>query len=856
MSNPRQSGIEVLGDMPWGSHFCLFYETKQDLLDTLVPYFKAGLESNEFSIWVISNPSFITAEEAKAALEQAVPGLDKLLAEGRIEIFNALDWYLEENELNIERILKAWDAKLKRALAQGYDGIRISGDTFWLGQRHLRDFYAYEKQLHDFITDLPMTVLCTYSLAKFGAAEILDVVQTHQFAIIRRQGEWDVVETPELIQAKVEIKRLKEELQRSKEQTSRPFVILNYLAAVLSVTAALILAKILGAHLATAPISLFLCAIMFSAWYGGVKPGLLAMALSLLAFRFYFVDPIYSWAIDIREVPRLLIFALSSIFILLLVAAQRSATESLRRAHDVLDVTVRKLRQTNGALRMEIIERKHAETLLQAKGQEFRAIVEHTPDQIIRYDRELRPTYINPAVVKAGSLLTGILTGKAIGADVRDATTEIEEGELAQIRQRINAVFTTGRSYEYEIVLPSSTVPKYYNVRLCPEFDLNSAVINVLCIARDITQRKQAEDELRLAYQRLSYHVENTPLAVIEFDKDLYIKRWSARAEEIFGWKASEALGKNVNDPDFPIVYEEDLKAVDKINTQLMKGIVNRNLSLNRNYTKDGDVIYCEWHNSVLRTEHGNVITILSLVHDVTERKKTEETLNRSYDEIRQLTNHLQKIREEERAHIAREIHDELGQQLTVLKMDVMGLNKKLNHPDEAIKQKIGDIINLLDTTVRSVRRISSELRPSLLHNLGLVAAMEWHLKEFEKRSGIKIIFDEHREELKIPDSIKNGLFRIFQESLTNISRHANATKVIVSLDQKDQQLILRIEDNGQGFEKEKITAKKTLGILGMRERCQMMGGDYEIRSAPGKGTTVIAAVPYHERDTTLNNDL
>src|SRR5258708_20089809 len=135
--------------------------------------------------------------------------------------------------------------------------------------------------------------------------------------------------------------------------------------------------------------------------------------------------------------------------------------------------------------------------------------------------------------------------------------------------------------------------------------------------------------------------------------------------------------------------------------------------------------------------------------------------------------------------------------------MDVRGLKKKLNGQDEAIKQKIGDIINLLDTTVRSVRRISSELRPSLLHNLGLVAAMEWHLKEFEKRSGIKIIFDELREELKIPDSIKNGLFLIFQESLTNITTHPTSTKVIVSLDQKDQQLILRIEDNGQGFEKE-----------------------------------------------------
>jgi PAS domain S-box-containing protein len=366
-----------------------------------------------------------------------------------------------------------------------------------------------------------------------------------------------------------------------------------------------------------------------------------------------------------------------------------------------------------------------------------------------------------------------------------------------------------------------------------------------------ITERRQAEDQLRLAYQRLSYHVENTPLAVIEFDKDLTITRWSDRAEEIFGWKASEALGKNVYDPDFLIIHEEDRKAVDKINEELMKGTVNRNLSLNRNYTRNGQVIDCEWHNSVLKDEQGNLITILSLVHDVTERKKTEQNLSRSYEEVRQLTSHLQNIREEERSHIAREIHDELGQQLTVLKMDVLGLSKKLGSQDAVIQQKIRDITDLLDSTVRSVRRISSELRPSLLYNLGLDAAIEWHLKEFGKRSGLKTIFIEPAGEVKIPDPVKNGLFRIFQESLTNVCRHANATNVIVSLEQKDGLLILTIEDDGQGFEQEKTGAKQTLGILGMRERCEMMGGNYAIHSAPGQGTTVAVAVPYDNENKT-----
>jgi PAS domain S-box-containing protein len=365
----------------------------------------------------------------------------------------------------------------------------------------------------------------------------------------------------------------------------------------------------------------------------------------------------------------------------------------------------------------------------------------------------------------------------------------------------------------------------------------------------EIKEHTHAEDELRLAYQRLTYLVENTPLAVIEFDKDLTIQRWSRRAEEIFGWKASEALTKNVYDADFRIIYDEDKKAVDKINQELMQGAVNRNLSLNRNFTKSGEIIDCEWHNSVLRDEHGDVIAILSLVQDVTEKRKAEETLNHSYEQIRQLSNHLQNIREEERAHIAREIHDELGQQLTVLKMDILGLNKRLNGADAATHEKIGEIVDLLDTTVKSVRRISSELRPSLLYNLGLVAAIEWQVKEFEKRSGIRTVFIEPVEELHISDPVKNGLFRIFQESLTNAGRHANASKIIVSLERMNGQLILTVEDNGQGFEMEKIGTKQTLGILGMKERCQMMGGNFEIKSSPGNGTAVVVAVPYHGID-------
>src|SRR6266550_3422568 len=385
----RKTGISVVGDVPWGTHFCHFYETKQDLLDTLVPYFKAGLESKEFCVWVVSGSDLITVEEAKEALTQAVPDLDRHLSNENIEIINGLDWYLEKNVFNLERVTKAWDAKLKRALARGYDGMRVSGDTFWLAEKDWKDFCAYEKQLNDSITDQPMTVLCTYPLAKSGADEVLDVVQCHQFAIARRQGEWEVIQSPEPIQARAEIKRLNEQLNLVRERKAERHAIWRYGVAVLSVIAAVIILREMEISLLSPfYVSLFLCAVMLSAWFGGVKPGLLSIVLSVLAFDYFFLPPINSLTVEINEIPRLLMFALSAVFVGCLSAAQRSKAESLRRARDVLVGTVQELKRTNVALRTENAERKRAETLLHAKEQEFRAIVENAPDQIIRYDRE------------------------------------------------------------------------------------------------------------------------------------------------------------------------------------------------------------------------------------------------------------------------------------------------------------------------------------------------------------------------------------------------------------------------------------------------------------------------------------
>jgi signal transduction histidine kinase len=255
-------------------------------------------------------------------------------------------------------------------------------------------------------------------------------------------------------------------------------------------------------------------------------------------------------------------------------------------------------------------------------------------------------------------------------------------------------------------------------------------------------------------------------------------------------------------------------------------------------------VIYCEWYNSVLRDEKGSVITILSLIQDVTERKRTEEKLSESYEQIRSLSEHLTSIREEERKYIAREIHDELGQYLTVLKMDVGVLQKKLPNTDDAIQRKLKGLSENIDKVVHFVRRIASELRPTILDELGLGAAIAWHLEEFEKRSGIKAHFTEQEEELEFPEPVKTNLFRIVQESLTNVARHSKATDVKIDLARSNGHLTLTIADNGIGLALDTPIQKKTMGILGMKERTAIIGGTYDIQSTPGKGTLITVTVP------------
>lgn len=236
---------------------------------------------------------------------------------------------------------------------------------------------------------------------------------------------------------------------------------------------------------------------------------------------------------------------------------------------------------------------------------------------------------------------------------------------------------------------------------------------------------------------------------------------------------------------------------------------------------------------------------VAAFVRDITIRKKVQEQLNKNNEELRRLTDHLVTIREEERRRIGREIHDELGQQLTAIKMDVAWLDKKTTVEDRQHKNKLSNILQLLDGSNQSVRRILNELKPSILDEYGLVDAIEAQANQFTANTGIPVQLKGFVPDLKFSEEIATCVFRFFQESLTNITRYAMAKKVVTSLKLLNGKLIVSVQDDGKGFDVQSTLNKKTFGILGMKERVRAMNGRFELESTIGKGTKIKVTLPY-----------
>ena len=237
------------------------------------------------------------------------------------------------------------------------------------------------------------------------------------------------------------------------------------------------------------------------------------------------------------------------------------------------------------------------------------------------------------------------------------------------------------------------------------------------------------------------------------------------------------------------------------------------------------------------------LIANASLEREIADRRRAEDEFRRSTEQLRELSARLQTVREEERTHIARAIHDELGQAITGLKMDVAWLQKHLEQQQPTLLEKTQAMSDLTDIIIQTVRRIATELRPGIL-DLSLVATIEWQLQEFQSRSGIEGKLISAPEETILDVDGATTVFRIFQEILTNIARHSQATQIEVSVAENATFLTLQVQDNGRGITESEIQSPKSIGLLGMRERARLRGGEVHFHGTPGKATTVTVRVP------------
>lgn len=257
----------------------------------------------------------------------------------------------------------------------------------------------------------------------------------------------------------------------------------------------------------------------------------------------------------------------------------------------------------------------------------------------------------------------------------------------------------------------------------------------------------------------------------------------------------------------------------------------------------DGTPMCVEGDYMVIYDELGRIAGHFGIQRDITEKYVAHEELHQSRERLRALAYRLETVREEERTGISREIHDELGQALTGLKLDIAWMKRRLPS-DHAMHDHCASILLRIDQSLNAVRRIATELRPSILDQLGLAAALEWQGHEFAARTGIEVTMDVAVDGCTIPDQLGTSAFRILQESLTNVARHAMATRVEVRLTQTPAALMLEVADNGVGFPLERLEGTSSLGVLGMRERAMASGGDFSITCQPGGGTTVLLRVP------------
>ncbi len=485
----------------------------------------------------------------------------------------------------------------------------------------------------------------------------------------------------------------------------------------------------------------------------------------------------------------------------------------------------------------DISERKLAEAALRDSEERFRAIMDHSPALIFIKDLEGRYLQANRQFEIVSHLTHDDLKGKT--------DEEIFPPEQAAVfRANDRKVLDSGAPMEFEEVVMHDDG---LHTSIVVKFPLRNAQNRcyALCgIATDITDRKRAEEaRQQLATDRLLL-LESSGEGIYGINRQGRCTFINSAAARMLGYLPDELLGQDMHER---IHYSFTggtayPRTACRIQETLERG-TGCKVDDEVYWRKDGTDFPVEYSSFPI-IEREQIIGAVVVFLDTTARKRAEQQLTLSHDQLRKLTARLESVREEERILIAREIHDELGQALTGVKLDLCLLRDQISEVSPAMMKRLESISTLVDGTIQSVQRIATELRPVVLDQLGLIPAIEWQAHEFQARTGIQCTLDVYLRTITLSHAGSTAMFRIFQEILTNVARHAQASIVHITLQEQAGSLVLDVRDNGRGVTDAELADPHSLGLVGMRERALLLGGETIVTGSPGTGTAVRVRIP------------
>lgn len=502
---------------------------------------------------------------------------------------------------------------------------------------------------------------------------------------------------------------------------------------------------------------------------------------------------------------------------------------------------------------VDITERKHGEKILKESQARLQALVGSIDEIVFEFDEH--GNYLN--IWTSDEKLLFLPKKDLIGRNVADILSK----EFVQpFLKAFKRTLETGTSETIEYSLEVMGGHRWFLARVNPIPSNGNRPRTVSMLARDITERKQMEAKLLESEERFRSFVENSgegiyltefnpPIPIdlpleeqikrkyydghIVYCNDVFARMYGVeKAEDIIGkMRPLDAHGTDSN-PENNQIYRKFIGA----NYRIMNAVTEE---LNKNGTK-----FYVSNNIVGIIENGHLVRLWGSQQDITERILTQQELQKSSQQLRNLSTHLQTLREEERTRIAREIHDEIGQALTIMKMDLTWLKQKLSHNQPEIEAKLDSLSDFVDTTLDTTRQLTAELRPGILDDFGLAAAIEWQSQMMQERSGIQCKVTTEASKIDLDSERSTAIFRIFQEAMTNVMRHSQASEVEITLTKQNRHLLLTVKDNGIGIDASQTSAPMSLGLIGMRERLYPWGGQVNIQGRPGEGTLVEVILP------------